>query len=180
LRTSGSEPGLIGITGTPGTGKKSVSVILGRNLGLDCVSLNEVYLPKSGVVDPEFLKNAVRARFRSPAVVYGHLLPYSVPARMLRRVVVLRCDPMVLKDRLKSRGYDPGKVRDNVEAELIGVVSADAHKAFGRKASELDTTRLTPETAAFEAEKLVRRGRQTQVDWTLSYDTAPKLRSLIS
>ena len=72
---------------------------------------------------------------------------------------------------------------DNVEAELIGVIATDAVSAFGRERTfEFDTTTSSPASTAKSVVRLVRGPRTTpqRVDWVSSYDSAPKLKSLLS
>jgi adenylate kinase len=181
---------IVGVTGTPGTGKKSVAPRLAKLIGAKCMSLNEVarsfgLLTKRGA---EWEVDADRLRTRldvlaGPSVLYGHLLPYSVDPQLVSHVVVLRCEPKVLKRRLLGRGYPPRKVMDNVESELIGLVSSEAFEAFGeRRTFEVDTSEATPESAARLAKRVMEGVSRPgpRVDWTLAYDTGRKLRSLLS
>ena len=181
---------IIGVTGTPGTGKKSVAPILAAKLGLRCVSLDEIALsngllrtPKEeGEVDTQKLKNKLRS-FEGPAVIYGHLLPHALGVGSASSVVILRCEPSALKERLASRGYSARKILDNVEAELIGLISSDSFEAFGpTRAFEVDTTASVPAEAAASALKIIEGNRRPEprIDWTSGYDTGAKLRSLLS
>ncbi|MDA4123832.1 MAG: AAA family ATPase [Thaumarchaeota archaeon] len=182
---------LLGITGTPGTGKKSVAPLVATRLGLTCYSLNDLAganglaSPESGTgeVDTGVLRRIVSNTILEPAVIYGHLLPYVVDRTWISKVVVLRCDPLALKSRLRARGYPLNKVFENVEAELIGLISVDTLKAFGReKTFEFDTTvsRPGPSSASIAA-ALSGPYRSPQViDWLENYGSESKLRSLLS
>ena len=180
--------GIIGVTGSPGTGKKSISPLLAAALGLECLGVNDLARElrslgrRAGGVDVDLLRDRIPQRVHGPALLYGHLLPYVLDRKSVQKVVVLRCTPGVLKKRLARRGYPARKVEENVEAELIGVVSADAYGAFGdSKTFEFDTTRSTPSEAAERIVGLMRKGRPApRIDWTLGYDSGAKLRSLLS
>ena len=53
------------------------------------------------------------------------------PKRWIDLVVVLRCeDTKVMYDRLKARGYEGGKLNENVDAEIFGVVAEEAREGF--------------------------------------------------
>ena len=85
--------------------------------------------------------------------------------------------------RLMERRYSSRKVKDNVESELIGQVSADAYEAFGEaKAFEVDTSTSSPDVCADAILRII--GGKTEpgprIDWTVAYDTGAKLRSLLS
>lgn len=180
--------GIVGITGTPGTGKKSIAPLVAGSLGVPCIGLNSFaeargLVGKWGDVDVPKLKRAVEASLEGPAVLYGHLLPFAIGHRRLSMAVVLRCEPSVLKARLASRGYPSAKVMENVEAELIGTVSADAIRAFGgEKVVEVDTTQTDPARGAAKAVAAVTRkgGTGPTIDWMPNYGSGPKLRSLMS
>jgi adenylate kinase len=180
---------MLGITGTPGTGKKSIAPVVAERLGTQCLSLNELAMslglvnPKSGAVDTRMLRSRLRHDLAEKAVVYGHLLPYAVPPGAVSKVVVLRCEPGVLKGRLRLRGYGPSKIVENVEAELIGVVSSDAFDTYGgAKTWEVDTTNRSPVDVAGDVVAIaVSKPRDTpRIDWTLDYDSGAKLRLLLS
>jgi adenylate kinase len=180
--------GVVGVTGSPGTGKKSVSPLLAATLRLKCLSINDLarecgaLAPGEGSVDVDLLRSKISKMVPGPALIHGHLLPYVLEPGSVRKVVVLRCAPGVLKTRLRARGYPARKVEENVEAELIGVVSADAYGAFGSaKTFEFDTTQSSPVEAAERIARSMRKGRPTpRIDWTLRYDSGAKLRSLFS
>ena len=180
---------IVGITGTPGTGKKSIAPLVAAKLGVPCLGLNDLARsydlvgPSGAEVDTERLRERLEHGLPESAVVYGHLLPYSLGKDRVSKVVVLRCEPAVLKQRLGARGYPHAKVVENVEAELIGVIASDAHDAFGESRTwELDTTHATPLQAARAIFEVAgsKRIPQSRIDWTLAYDSGAKLRLLLS
>ena len=179
---------MLGITGTPGTGKKSVAPIVAERLGTRCLSLSELarsygLVSKSGAVDTRKLRARLEHNLTGEEVVYGHLLPYAVPPSAVSKVVVLRCEPGVLKQRLRLRGYRLPKIVENVEAELIGIVSADSFDTYGRgRTWEVDTTSRPPgDVASALVEIVVSEPRRApRIDWTLDYDSGAKLRLLLS
>ncbi len=157
---------------------------------MDCLALNDLARSHSLVsdrggeeeVDVHALRRKVKD-IRGSAVIYGHLLPYALDRDSVARVVILRCEPAVLRKRLAARRYPKGKLVENVEAELIGVVSADTFDAFGpERCFELVTTASSPEETA-EAACIAIRGDiepGPRVDWTTRYDSGAKLKSLLS
>ncbi|HUI85813.1 MAG TPA: AAA family ATPase [Nitrososphaerales archaeon] len=188
-RSSGGR--VIGVTGTPGTGKKSVAPLLAEALGVRSLSLNDL-AAESGAgsmtshgltVDTAALRRYLLPRTRDPCVVYGHLLPDVLRGDDVKLVFVLRCEPLELRRRLTERGYGRRKVRENVEAELIGVTAASALEAFGeRSVTELETTHTSPEAAASELARMVKGARRSaaRLDWIPLYASAEKLESLLS
>ena len=177
-----------GITGTPGTGKKTLAPQVASRLRVPCHSLNDLARSyhlsrRSGPaeVDAPELGRRISAEVEAPCLLYGHLLPYAFGRGAFSRVVVLRCDPGVLGARLVGRGYGTEKVQQNLEAELIGLISADSVAAFGwDRVAEVDTTKL-PVSAAVAAvtRRLSSPGGPRAVDWVRSYGSADRLRSLL-
>lgn len=182
---------ILGITGSPGTGKKSTAPIVAEKLGVDCISLNDAAAGfgqakrRSGPidVDTDALRRKLRTLGLGPSVAYGHLLPYVFERSELQIAVVLRCEPMELKRRLRSRGYPWPRVIQNVEAELLGVVSHDTFRTFGpAKTTELDTTSGSADSTAIAIAGILGSGHapRKRIEWIENYGSAPLFRSLMS
>ena len=57
------------------------------------------------------------------------------------KIIVLRCRPDVLKDRLSRRGYSAGKVAENCQAEALDVILSETADMFASEhVYEIDTT----------------------------------------
>ncbi len=178
------------LTGSPGTGKKTVVPHLERALKSRTLNLNELAASDASVMRAGGLVDTMRLRSRllkldlSNTIVYGHLAPHVLQKDEPSFVAVLRCEPTELKKRLQVRGYSGAKVTNDVEAELIGVVLDDCVRAFGASVvHEYDTTRHEPGPVANliardQTDRSVHEG--PWIDWTLDYDSSTKLRSLLS
>jgi len=179
----------IGITGTPGTGKKSVGIELSKLTGLDLISLSEVAIQRrAGTwrkgefnVDVKRLKGKIDTYGK---IISGHLLPFVVPSKDLDFVAILRCSPLVLKKRYFKRGYSRLKIKQNLEAELLDLVAVKALEVYGpKKVSEFDTTRTKrPRTIAMKIFSTVegKKGRRFGIArWSaMSRGSPEKLYSL--
>jgi len=184
---------MVGVCGTPGTGKKTVSPIVARLMGLPPpIPINSL-APKGEVeVDTTFLRRKLLDLDPPRTVLFGHLLPHVLKKSEAGFVAVLRCEPSVLRERLVERGYPNAKVTENVEAELIGVVLDECVRRFGGAlVREYDTTSASPKTVASaiarDAEAAKAPGRRAGagaprawIDWTLDYDSSTRLRSLFA
>ena len=129
--SSTSFPDVIGITGTPGTGKKTIGCKLAEQINYEFCNINQIILDNeyftskdssSYVVDIAKLKNHLADNFNSNKIIIsGHLLPEVLDSNKVDQVIILRCSPLVLWSRLSSRDYSLNKIKDNVESELLDI-----------------------------------------------------------
>jgi adenylate kinase len=145
-------PSVIGITGTPGTGKKSVGRIVARLLGYSFLELNQVAFDSGSVlrgggedgfeVDPARLRNQVlHLMGNGGAVLVGHLLPHVLHRNDAGFIAVLRCSPEGLEERFSDRGYSGEKIRENIASEILDICLGEALERFGPDVlAEFDTT----------------------------------------
>ncbi len=163
---------VIAITGTPGAGKTSVAEKL-KDLGYEVYAVNELaekldcimdYEDDCAIVDVEKLKK----RFLSMpggelVVVEGHLSHHLADT-----AIVLRCNPLTLKERLLSRGWSEDKVMENVEAELIDEILVESLETC-REVYEINATEMSVDEVV-EVVKSIISGmckdyRPGSVDW---------------
>ncbi len=180
---------IIGITGTPGTGKKTVGRSLAKLLNYDFLDLNQIAIEKNAVIDKDengfiadlhlLKKHAKEAIKGKKLVVAGHLLPSIFSKREIRFVAILRCSPLELEKRFVSRNYSNGKIKDNLSSEILGISSYDALKKFGRdKVAEFDTTGKDAKDVAEEIIKTVRGEvpkRIEFIDWLKFFEKPEQL-----
>ena len=168
------------ITGTPGTGKSTVGKLLARR-GLFVVEIGDLcrrhgiysYIENGEtlVIDEgqlsEFLSRYLRGV--EEAIVVGHLSHhYPEPTS----VVVLRTRPDVLEERLRSKGWPRRKIKENVEAEALDIILAEALEMHREKVSEIDTTALSPGEVCERVVEIHRLGRRYPPkvrDWLLAH-----------
>lgn len=141
---------MIGLTGVPGTGKTTVADIL-EERGVHVVRINDTITPYILERDPDrdtiIIDEELWAEEFRPVdgVVEGHLA-HLLPCD---RVVILRCDPDVLVDRLILRGYSPEKAEENALAEALDSTLIEALENHDPEVIyEFETTDTTSETVA--------------------------------
>ncbi len=141
---------MIGLTGVPGTGKSTVADILEKR-GIRVVRINDTIEPyiieKDPVRDTQIIDEDEWADGFEPidGVVEGHLA-HLLPCD---RVVLLRCDPHVIIERLLSRGYSRKKAEENALAEALDLVLIESLESFDPEVIyELETTDIDSERVA--------------------------------
>jgi len=152
---------LLLVTGTPGTGKSTLSKLLVEKLTGKLVEINQLVEDKKLYTghDPEkgYLEVDLKALEKELQgivtkcpekdfwiVVEGHLSHYFPNAEL---VLVLRTNPQVLEKRLIRRGWGDAKINENLEAEALDVCTWEAFQIHGENVQELDTTTINPEKA---------------------------------
>lgn len=158
----------IGLTGTPGTGKTTLSELL----PYETIHLNE-YMRENGIgtemengeleVDIEELKQNQPEASEENIMIEGHLSHFLD----LDYCIVLRTEPQTLEERLNDRDYSENKIRENVESEALDVVLSQAVQNQD-KVFEIDTTEKSPEEVKERIIEAIenREERKGTVDWT--------------
>jgi adenylate kinase len=139
----------VALAGTPGTGKTSAAA----ELDIPVVALGEVIAREelwterdeardSLVADLEEIESWLASEAPEGNHVVESHLAHLLPAD---RVVVLRCRPDILRDRLVEGGVPETKAAENAESEALDLVLSEAVEAVGRgHVYEVDTTDRTP------------------------------------
>ena len=145
------------VTGTPGTGKTTAT----QQLDVPVVHLNDAVREHDLVADEDEDRDSLvvdlaaaaafvderAAETDGPLVVESHLA-HRLDAD---RVVVLRCRPDVLAERLLDRGESPDSAAENRESEAVDVILGEAVAEHGREnVYELPATEATPAETATE------------------------------
>ncbi len=175
---------VIVITGTPGTGKTSVSRKLVEKInGLHIdvsryVIDNRIYIGydeyrRSYIIDEEKLVEKLESIIREsnkPVVIDIHY-PEILDPNMVDYVIILRTNPLELEKRLSRRKDWPlYKIRENVMAEILGVVTSNVLEHYPEeKVYEIDTTSKNIEEIVREIIAIIRGKRKISVkkwiDW---------------
>jgi len=170
---------VMGITGTPGTGKKTVGRAVAKKLGYEFLEINPLAKKlgaEIGKRDTEIeietsivYRKLPRLLKGKKTVLVGHLLPHSISDNIIDYVVVLRCSPQELIKRYTERRYPKRKVKANVVVEAIDVCLTEVLMKFNNsKIAEIDTTgRNIAEVAEEVIEKLKNPKKRSfgEVNW---------------
>jgi adenylate kinase len=162
----------VAVTGTPGTGKTTATEVVETKL--DRIHLNDLITEEELTTGHDDDRDsviadldAVRAYLdgRSDILVESHLA-HTIPAD---RVVVLRCHPDELEQRLENRGESAASITENAESEALDVILSEAVDRHGRaNVYEIETTDREPEAVAAEIESVIVGTREPSAG-TVSY-----------
>ena len=149
---------IIAICGTPGTGKTTIATYL-KKYGFEVINLskfvikNKLYIGydaerDSYIMDPdkvvEALKNFLSQGKNRNLVIEG-IGAESLPEDIVDICAVLTCDPKVLQQRLKEKGYNNKKIEENLEAERFSEILIDALENFKEKVITFNTAKSKPD-----------------------------------
>ncbi len=164
----------VAVTGTPGTGKTTATERLDTDLDVahlnDLVASEDLYGEVDEARDSKVVDvDAVQEYFdgREDVLVESHLAHHLED---LDRVVVLRCHPDELDDRLRERGEPPEKAHENAESEALDVILSEAVRDHGaERVYEVDTTGRDPDAVAADVQAVLDGDREPSagdVDFT--------------
>lgn len=176
---------LISISGTPATGKTTVSRLLTKMLNANLISISSLVKTKkmksyydkkrkTKVVNEKDITKAVEKMIHANKIniVEGHA------AHIIKsdKVFVLRCSPPRLVQRMKMKGWGARKIRENVHAEILDTITVEALEANRKsRVFEIDTSNRTPRQTASLIVKLLNNHRWQKkylagrIDWTEKY-----------
>jgi len=166
---------MISITGTPGTGKTSLSWYL-TLFFRDVYDINKLAIKSfsiefdkergSHVIDIDALGKYVLKSFPKNSILIGHL---SHLLGVAEKIIVLRTHPRELEKRLRKKGWSERKIRENLEAEAMSIITYEALE-FTNKVFEIDTTNKHPREVFYSALEIIYREpskfRAPKFDWS--------------
>ncbi|VUT26509.1 MAG: putative kinase [Candidatus Methanolliviera sp. GoM_oil] len=145
---------LVAITGTPGTGKTSVSELMEAEYSV--IHINELVKKKEFnigtdeerdclIADTDKLTEHIHSLHKNMRdgevmIVESHLSHLLDPDL----TIVLKTDTAVLIDRLKTKGFGKSKIDENIEAEIMDVILVESTEVC-KEVKVIDTTKRPPE-----------------------------------
>ncbi len=122
--------GIVVVIGAPGSGKTTIARKLASNIGCSYLNVGSLARERgyilgidrerdSLILDEELIVDEIRRLAHEKCLVIETIAPNTIPRELVRAVIVVRCRPSVLLERLKSRKYSLSKIRENIEYEAI-------------------------------------------------------------
>ena len=137
------------ITGNPGVGKHTTAKSLAKSLGYEILDINKVVI-ESGIfkknkesldVDVSKLKKIIKKMLKKKLIIVGHLAPYVLTKTQIQKAIILRQSPYKLALVYKKRKYSKAKMAQNLESEILGIITYDSINKFGKsKTFQVNTT----------------------------------------
>ena len=174
---------LVALSGTPGTGKTSVSNLL-KNQGYAVIDLNQIAIDygfvigidskrDTKIIDINGLDIYIKENCKKNGIIFidGH------SSHLLTAVdyaIILRCHPKILKQRLKIKGWKPEKIKENVDAETLDIILSETYDLHNKnKIFEINTTEKSIESVFNSILEIVKKNFKSikkykigKIDWS--------------
>lgn len=132
------------ITGTPGTGKTTLSKLLSEE-GYSFIEVGKLvkeeklydyfdeetdsYVVNDDLLNARLIELIAENSSSNPLILDGHVV--ELPPSYVTCCIVLRCSIGLLRQRLMDRSYNAAKIDENIEAEIMEVILTDMFNLYG-------------------------------------------------
>ncbi|GAM28773.1 hypothetical protein SAMD00019534_119490, partial [Acytostelium subglobosum LB1] len=129
------------ITGTPGTGKTSLSAELSSTHGMKHVDISALVKEKDlhdgwdeefqcYILDEDKVCDELEDVMAPGGVIVDHHGCEWFPERWFDLVIVLRTDTQSLYERLVKRNYNDKKIENNIDCEIMQMILEEAMSSY--------------------------------------------------
>ncbi|KAJ1977856.1 factor activating pos9 [Dimargaris cristalligena] len=129
------------ITGTPGTGKTTLSELASLKTGMEHINVTDLVKARgfhSGldtefdtlILDEDLLLDEMEIMVQPGGKIVDFHTCGIFPERWFDLVIVLTTDNTTLYDRLAARDYSAKKIQENVDCEIMQVVLDEARESY--------------------------------------------------
>ncbi|MCE4617000.1 MAG: AAA family ATPase [Desulfurococcales archaeon] len=150
------------VVGVPGTGKTTLS----KKLELKGICYRVKINPENGILaswdplsqslilnDEHLLIKAILHKWENFQCIIIETHTPGILSNVITptHIVILRTNPLILYERLRSKGWGFRKILENVEAEYLGIPSLEVRKLYNYTTSKI----LEIDTSGVKSEELV-------------------------
>ena len=130
-----SMPQIFIITGTPGTGKSTLARLISKETEMKLLEINSIIIENDlydewdeirdipiindKKINEYFLNWMKNLSDDVKIIADGHYFEF-ISKELITKIIILRTDPPILKERLKNRNFQSSKINENVQAEILG------------------------------------------------------------
>ncbi|KAJ6639581.1 Adenylate kinase isoenzyme 6 like [Pseudolycoriella hygida] len=129
------------ITGTPGTGKTTLSKELAKRFGFEHLDISTFAKENDfveefddeyecAVLDEDKLLDHLEPIMEKGGKIVDYHSCDFFPERWFDVVYVVQCDNSILFDRLTARGYNEKKIKSNIECEIFQTILEEAMDSY--------------------------------------------------
>ena len=162
------------ITGNPGVGKHTITQEIAEIMKLSIIDINTI-AKDSGLfektddtndIDVEKLEKILKQNISEKNIVVGHLAPYVLRKNQIKIMIVLRKSPYDLISVYKDRKYSDKKIRENIESEILGIITHDAINRFQEKVFQINVSEKSiSEVVENVMSVITKNNGNEEVDW---------------
>jgi adenylate kinase len=132
---------------------------------------------KTPIVDLEGIKDSLKefiTKKEQGIIIEGHYSHVIIDEDLVNLLIILRKAPWELFEILQNRLYDYEKIWENLESEIMGIITNEAQIYPKDRLLEIDTTGKTPEKTVEEIKEVIidkKTKRYEPIDWVAYPDT---------
>lgn len=163
------------ITGNPGVGKHTIAKKLSKKVNMSILDINEIvkelklYSKNEDTLDVDVkkLKPKLMKKIQKNMIIVGHLAPYIISKSQVKKVIVLRKNPYKLEKIYQKRKYKKQKTVENLGSEILGIITYDALKNFGKnKVIQIESESIQ-KTLDKTISAIQGKHKSEEIDWLL-------------
>mgnify|MGYP001424622844 CR=1 FL=1 len=128
------------VTGTPGTGKTTLSKKIAKEKKLKYIDVNKIIKENNlsegfdkkrdcEIIDTKKLnKTLIKIIKKEKNLIIDSHLSHFLPKKYVDLCIVTKCSLKTLEKRLKKRKYSKSKIRENLDAEIFDTCRIEAEE----------------------------------------------------
>ncbi|MHA1796960.1 MAG: adenylate kinase family protein [Candidatus Helarchaeota archaeon] len=155
---------IILLTGTPGTGKSILAASISNEINCKLFNINKIVVEHElfskwdetrnipiiddNKINQYFLDFLNSSSNDAIILIEGHYFEFLSPD-LINKIIILRTHPSILQERLQKRNYKPEKIKENVQAEILGNIMGTILEKYAQvPLFQVDTSKMSEKKAS--------------------------------